>query len=176
MQIIRNSTTGTEPVTAAEAKTWLRIDSDLTADDDLIDMLIADARIYAENYNSRFYKDANISIKVTETKYAVPGYKINKSIEDDSIDLVGKADISSVVVKRYYEEVETTLTTDVYKVSETGDYIYLKADQEWGDFDYFLITYDVINESDDQIKKCILNQVAAEYDWRKDGKIVNRTK
>jgi uncharacterized phiE125 gp8 family phage protein len=39
-----------EPLTRTEAKNHLRVDSDLTADDTLIDMLIGAARRYAESY------------------------------------------------------------------------------------------------------------------------------
>lgn len=40
----RTSDPAVEPVTRAEMKTWLRLDDDMTADDDLIDDLIAQAR------------------------------------------------------------------------------------------------------------------------------------
>lgn len=42
-----------EPVTLAEAKNHLKVDSDLTADDALINMLITAARTYAETYTGR---------------------------------------------------------------------------------------------------------------------------
>lgn len=43
----------TEPVTRAEAKLHCRIDSDITADDDLIDALIIAAREWVEDYTGR---------------------------------------------------------------------------------------------------------------------------
>lgn len=44
-----------EPITLQQAKEWCRVDDDLTADDDVIEMLIIAAREFAEQYtNSRF--------------------------------------------------------------------------------------------------------------------------
>lgn len=44
-----------EPVSLAECKAALNVDSDLTADDALIDMLITGAREYAESYCNRSF-------------------------------------------------------------------------------------------------------------------------
>ena len=50
MPLIQTSAPGLEPLTLAEAKNHLRVDSDLTQDDALITMLIGAARRYAEMY------------------------------------------------------------------------------------------------------------------------------
>ena len=50
MPLIQTSAPVIEPVTLAEAKNVLRLDSDLTADDALITLLIGAARRYAESY------------------------------------------------------------------------------------------------------------------------------
>lgn len=43
-----SSAPGSEPLTRTEVKEWLKVDSDITADDDLIDGLITASRKYAE--------------------------------------------------------------------------------------------------------------------------------
>jgi uncharacterized phiE125 gp8 family phage protein len=50
MPLVQTSAPSIEPVTLAEAKNHLRVDSDLTQDDALITMLISAARRYAESY------------------------------------------------------------------------------------------------------------------------------
>lgn len=44
-----------EPVTLAEAKLWARIDADDTSQDDVVTLLIAAMRSYAENYTGRAF-------------------------------------------------------------------------------------------------------------------------
>lgn len=55
MPITQTVAPATEPITRAEAKVYLRLDDDLTADDTLIDTLISAARIYAETYCGRSF-------------------------------------------------------------------------------------------------------------------------
>jgi uncharacterized phiE125 gp8 family phage protein len=55
MPIVQIAAPGVEPVTRAEAKVFLRLDSDLTDDDTLIDTLISAARTYAEAYCGRSF-------------------------------------------------------------------------------------------------------------------------
>lgn len=55
MPLIQTLAPSAEPVTRAEAKNHLRVDSDLTSDDTLIDMLISAARRYAEAYCGRSF-------------------------------------------------------------------------------------------------------------------------
>src|SRR3990167_4943629 len=52
-----------EPVTRAEAKLWLRVDSDLTADDSLIDSLILSARQEVESYLFRRLVNSTWTLK-----------------------------------------------------------------------------------------------------------------
>ena len=55
MPLVQSTPPSVEPVTLAEAKNHLRVDSDLTADDGLISMLIGAARRYAEHYTDRSF-------------------------------------------------------------------------------------------------------------------------
>lgn len=55
MPLIRTQDPAVEPVTLAEAKANLYLDSDLTADDPLITALITGAREYAESYCGRSF-------------------------------------------------------------------------------------------------------------------------
>lgn len=55
MPIVQITAPASEPITRAEAKVYLRLDDDLTADDTLIDTLISAARLYAEAYCSRSF-------------------------------------------------------------------------------------------------------------------------
>lgn len=55
MPLIQTSPPSVEPVSRADAKSFLRIDSDLTNDDTLVDLLISAARRYAESYCGRSF-------------------------------------------------------------------------------------------------------------------------
>lgn len=55
MPLVQTVPPATEPVTLAEAKNHLRVDSDITQDDMLITMLIGAARRYAEMYCNRSF-------------------------------------------------------------------------------------------------------------------------
>jgi len=155
---------GNEPVTLTEAKNWLRLDSDLSADDTLIEMLIADARIYCENYTNRFFTEGT----------AV--YKVETANGKGELLVPGKIGATS----SYTEKLPTsdTLQANATRLQPSADKesFVLKVGQTFDNVDYWIFTYEVLNESSDQIRKCILNLVAAEYDYRKDGKLMNRTK
>ena len=55
MSLVQTQAPSIEPVALADAKNYLRLDSDLTADDTLITMLISAARLYAESYTGRSF-------------------------------------------------------------------------------------------------------------------------
>jgi uncharacterized phiE125 gp8 family phage protein len=55
MPLVQTSAPAIEPISLTEAKNHLRVDSDLTADDALITMLISAARRYAESYCARSF-------------------------------------------------------------------------------------------------------------------------
>jgi uncharacterized phiE125 gp8 family phage protein len=55
MSLVQTSAPGIEPVTLVDAKNFLRVDADLTADDTLISLLIGAARRYAEAYTGRSF-------------------------------------------------------------------------------------------------------------------------
>jgi uncharacterized phiE125 gp8 family phage protein len=55
MPLIQTQAPAVEPIVLADAKNFLRLDSDLTADDTLITLLISAARRYAESYTGRSF-------------------------------------------------------------------------------------------------------------------------
>lgn len=55
MSLIQLVAPSVEPVTLADAKTYLKVDADLTVDDTLITLLISAARQYAESYTGRSF-------------------------------------------------------------------------------------------------------------------------
>ena len=55
MPLIQTSLPSVEPVSLSDAKSFLRVDSDLTDDDTLIALLISAARRYAESYCGRSF-------------------------------------------------------------------------------------------------------------------------
>ena len=58
-----------EPVSLAEARLWLRIDSDDTAQDSVITMLIAAMRRYAENYTGRAFVSRALRLTLGDWPY-----------------------------------------------------------------------------------------------------------
>lgn len=159
-----NSESGNEPVTQAEAKLWLKLDSDLTEDDDLVELLISDARIYCESYAGRAFKGKNVTLRVDE----IPA--------NNKIRLRYAANEVGLAITYSLDEVVSTLATTVYRYNEYDNCIELKANQVFPDFDFMLITYDVINDCSEQIRKCILNYMAENYDYRANGKPMNKGK
>ena len=68
-----------EPVSRAEAKTWLRIDSDITDQDVIVDMLIKAMREYAENLTGRAFVQRTLQL-------ILPGFH---HLEMDGVRRVG---------------------------------------------------------------------------------------
>lgn len=108
----------TEPVTLAEAKAHLRIDT--TADDTLIESLITAARQWCEDYERRAYVTQTITVKLDRftNKIVLPKPKLQSVTSVKYIDTAG---------------VEQTLSTDIYNVDtyrEPGR-ITLAYNQSW---------------------------------------------
>lgn len=160
-----NSETGAEPITRTEAKNFCKVDSDLTADDDLFDDLIISSRKYAESYCNRAFKDKNITIRINPEDF----YK-------DKIPLTFRADPTGLVLTRIYQGSSSTVSTDIYQLDEYSNMLELKYLQLWPDFEYLTVTYDCYNDSDEQIKKCLLNIVYEDYEYRMNGKPRNRNR
>ena len=59
-----------EPVTLAEVKVWLRLDSDYTAEDDLLRGLIQAAREWAEHYTQRAFVERTVE-STTNSRHLV---------------------------------------------------------------------------------------------------------
>jgi uncharacterized phiE125 gp8 family phage protein len=55
MPLLQTAAPSLEPVTLADMKNYLRVDSDLTADDALITLMISTARAYAESQTGRSF-------------------------------------------------------------------------------------------------------------------------
>ncbi len=80
MSLVQTSTPGIEPVSLVDAKNFLRVDADLTADDTLISLLIGAARRYAEAYTGRSFisqgwrliLDSFPGYGITGTEWGVP--------------------------------------------------------------------------------------------------------
>lgn len=160
-----NSSSGSEPITQAEAKNWCEIDSDITEDDTLIDDLIVAARMYCENYCNRSYNTKNITIRVTDDDL----YK-------DTFPLKFRANPTGLTISKVYQGSSSALSTDIYELNEFTNCIQLKYNQDWPDYEYLEITYDCYNDSNEQIKKSMLNIVYEDYEYRKNGKPRNRGK
>lgn len=162
----KNSESGSEPVTQAEAKLWLKLDSDLDEDDELVDELIVSARLYCEDYCNRAFRAKNITIRVNESDLD----------DDERFSLKFRANPTGMTITAYYEGSSSSVATTVWQVDEFSNMVELKYDQEWPDFDYLEVTYDVYDDVDDRVRKCIKNIVASTYNWREDGKDMPLTK
>lgn len=156
------SETGSDPVTLAEAKTWLKMDS-ISDDDTLITDLITAARKYCENLAGLSFIVYNIQLR------------IDKMRGDYVIPLVYTADTINSV-KKNYEGVESTIETTVYELDTFNNVVRLKYDQDWGNWDYIIVDYDTVNDSSAYIEKVMKNWIAEEYDYRKTGKEPRRNK
>lgn len=160
-----NSEGSTEPVTLSEAKNWCKVDSDLTEDDSLFADIIASSRQECEAYCERSFIDRNITIRVRP-----------EDLVDDTIYLKMVANSVGLTVTKYYQGSSAVLSTDYYFLDEFENKLMLKYNKEWPDFDYMDITYDCINSTDERVKKCVLNLVYEDYEYRTNGKARNRAK
>jgi uncharacterized phiE125 gp8 family phage protein len=110
----------TEPVTTAEAKLHLKIETADTADDTLIANLIAAAREWSEQYTRRAFISQTWELGMDEFEEEI---------------LLEKTPVSSVTSIKYYDTAgaEQTLATTVYGLSqhEEPNFIYLKYLQIW---------------------------------------------
>jgi len=160
-----NSESGFEPILLSEAKNFCKIDSDITADDTLIEELITSARIYSENYCNRAFKAKNITIRL-----------VYEDLYNDKFPLKFRANPTGLTITKYYEGSSSTISTDIYQLNEFENAIELKYNQEWDDFDYMDITYDVYVDSNELIKRSMLNIIYEDYEYRMNGKPRNRNR
>lgn len=153
-----NSTTGSEPVSLAEGKLWLKQD-DIDTDDDIITALIEAGRSYCESYTGRSFKGYNISLRVT-----------SEDLVNDKIPLKFKADPDGTIsVSATYEGSSSSVASTVWQLNEYDNVIELKYDQEWPSYEYLIVTYDTLNEgTSETVKLAIKNFVAAAYEYRND--------
>jgi uncharacterized phiE125 gp8 family phage protein len=109
-----------EPVTLAEAKLHLKIESSVTADDSLISTLITAAREWCEGYQNRAYIEQSITLKLDEFQ---------------DIIYLPRSPLISITSIKYLDSngSEQTLSTSVYEYftnCEPGE-IRLKYAQTW---------------------------------------------
>ena len=71
---VNRTATGTEPITLAEAKAWLRIDDDPSEDDTLITSLITQARELVENYLGSSVIESTVVCEATPRLQLLPPY------------------------------------------------------------------------------------------------------
>lgn len=57
-----------EPVTRAQAKLWAKVDTDLSADDAIFDMLVKAMREYAENITGRTFVQRSLQLILPDTQ------------------------------------------------------------------------------------------------------------
>lgn len=111
----------TEPVTLAQAKLHLRVDS--SSDDDLITALISAAREMAEHHADRAFAAATLEA-------AFDGFP-----EDDRFLVLPLGPVASVTSLKYDDAAgsEQTLSTSDYSLSSYGpaNTVNLTADAEW---------------------------------------------
>lgn len=110
----------TEPVSLAEAKLHLKIDSD-TTDDNLISLLITAAREQAEMYTRRAF--------IAQT------WELQEDCFEGGEILLEKTPVQSVTSIKYYDTngVEQTLSTSVYGLNQADEpnEVYLKYGMVW---------------------------------------------
>jgi len=122
-----------EPITLAEAKLHLRVDT--TADNDYITGLIEAARVHCEQVSGRSF--------VTQTiTGGIAGWP------NDGVIRLIYSPLQSVTSIKYTDEDgdESTLSTDVYGVDTKLDLVYLKNGQTWPadvlrDYDPITVTW-----------------------------------
>ncbi|NDZ12046.1 hypothetical protein C7T35_15430 [Variovorax sp. WS11] len=102
----------TEPVTLAEAKLHLRVETAETADDTIITALITVAREFAEHYTGRAFATQTLEMAL----HCFPDY------EDDYIDL-DLPPVATITSVKYTDTagVEQTITGSAYALSLYGE-------------------------------------------------------
>jgi len=92
-----------EVFTRNEIKNWLKLDSDITADDSLIDSLIIAVREHTENYLNRSL--------INQT------WKMTMDCFYEYIDITHRANLSSITSVKYYDSdnVQQTLSSSNYQ-------------------------------------------------------------
>lgn len=130
----------TEPVTAAEAKTWLRVD--YSDDDTLITGMIKSARQSIEQFTNLALVDKSVLMDVTTT------------CETDNIRLPYVDSIESVTIEDIDEE--AAVDTEDYKIRGTGIKVTYGG--------YFSIEYDIeASPVPEALKEAIKMEVAERY-------------
>ena len=86
-----------EPVTSAMVKTLARVDSDLTADDDLVALFIADARADAEHLTNRKLIEQTWDVVMDEFPLGEIKLSIRPIISVESVTYIDAAGDSQVI-------------------------------------------------------------------------------
>lgn len=156
------TSTGAEPVLLADAKLWLKLDSDITEDDTIITDLIISGRMYCENYTGVGLVAHNMQARFNE-------------VVNNEMPLKFRATTINSITK-YYQGSSSVVSTDIYELDTFNNRIILKYNQKWGEYDYFIVDYDSANDSNEVFERCIKNYVADEYMYRQNPTLKNRAK
>jgi len=143
-QIKINTTLGSEIITAAEVKNYVRIDT--TADDALIATMIAQARIWAENFISRDIVSKNRTYYIDRTDTGL------FDLPFSPVASISEITINNIITTNY-----EILGLD----NET-----IEMDQ--GSADRVKITYITTGLNDSLLKQALLQLVSTYYDNRAD--------
>ena len=154
-----NSSTGSELVSTAEVKNFIKVDSDLTEDDTLIDDLVVSARLFVEGYMNQSTISYNVTVRFED-----------KDFRNSRLFLKYRANPTGFALTRVYEGTSSTVATTVYEINEFENCIQLKYGQEWPDAEYFEATYDSVVITKKDVKITMLNHIYMDYEYRKGGK------
>jgi uncharacterized phiE125 gp8 family phage protein len=103
-----------EPLTRAEAKNYLRIDS--TDDDTLIDGFIKSARQYCEKFQNRIYIETVLTFSLNR----IPG--MSEEIQLPYLPLVS---VDSITIKQKGTDLDVEIDSDMYDVDlESGKIVF----------------------------------------------------
>jgi hypothetical protein len=141
-----------EPVTLEEVKEWCRIDSDLTADDTLLETIIKAARISCEGYTNRSFVNHDIEAVLRNEcgNILLPYCPI--AFDSNEADVL------------FYDEDGENITDKIELVGTEFPYIKNKLE-------YIKAVYSTGAELPKDLKTALLMQVAFMYENRGDIKV-----
>ncbi len=176
-----SSAPSVEPVTTAEAKSWLRVDT--STDDTMIDGLIETARVAVENYTKRALITQTWELRM-DAPAVYSGLWFLSSL--GAIDLP-KLPIQSITSFKSYDDAntETTFSSASYSLHEDGGRLFLNDGYTWPTdlrpFASVLITYvcgygDAATDVPEAYKTAIKMLVANMYNNRSDCEMTTTIK
>ena len=168
LSLERTTDPATEPVTLAEMRLWLKIDDGDTADNDIIESLIATARQKAEQYTNRSFIDQSWTIR-----YNVPcdSFRLPKPPLDSVTSINIIADDGTATLQ----------SSDDYQViAGEASTVFLESGNTWTSstrpYGQMVVVYksgysDDADDLDDSLKTTIKQLTAYFYENREETKI-----